>query len=202
MAVPHTRPLGITAHATDPRSSRHEPAFGTRAGPGAGRRLLELRLGEAGHDAVGFAVHVPHYLAGPSWRTRRARRLGRRRRRDRAEPAQRRPRRCGRREPAAGSPPRSTATDEASAVVEALERQYDTFIEGRQRPSLLATGLSELPVGRRDRRGVRGVPQGRQRRRAGLSRQRAPIRGPHPHGTAAASADRLTVPQSLASTSG
>ncbi|MEO7060374.1 MAG: hypothetical protein ABI083_11680, partial [Lapillicoccus sp.] len=26
-----------------------------------------------------------------------------------------------------------------------LERQYDTFMEGRQRPSLLATEISELP---------------------------------------------------------
>ena len=30
-------------------------------------------------------------------------------------------------------------------MVEALERQYDTFMEGRERPSLLATGVSELP---------------------------------------------------------
>jgi hypothetical protein len=28
----------------------------------------------------------------------------------------------------------------------ALERQYDTFLEGRQKPSLLATDVSELPT--------------------------------------------------------
>ena len=31
--------------------------------PGSAVGLMELRLGEAGHDAMGFAVHVPHYLA-------------------------------------------------------------------------------------------------------------------------------------------
>jgi hypothetical protein len=30
-------------------------------------------------------------------------------------------------------------------VIAALERQYDTFSEGRQKPSLLATDVSELP---------------------------------------------------------
>jgi hypothetical protein len=31
--------------------------------PGHASALVEFRLGEAGHDAAGFAVHVPHYLA-------------------------------------------------------------------------------------------------------------------------------------------
>ena len=31
--------------------------------PASAGHLLELRLGEAGLDAVGFAAHVPHYLA-------------------------------------------------------------------------------------------------------------------------------------------
>ena len=31
--------------------------------PGSAMSLLEYRLGQAGHDAMGFAVHVPHYLA-------------------------------------------------------------------------------------------------------------------------------------------
>src|SRR5438046_2815302 len=31
--------------------------------PGSAGHLLEYRLGQAGHDAMGFAVHVPHYLA-------------------------------------------------------------------------------------------------------------------------------------------
>jgi hypothetical protein len=35
--------------------------------------------------------------------------------------------------------------DEARAVVHALEQQYDAFVEGRQRPSLLATEASQIP---------------------------------------------------------
>jgi len=36
-------------------------------------------------------------------------------------------------------------SEEVSQVIAALERQYDTFSEGRQKPSLLATDVSELP---------------------------------------------------------
>ena len=35
--------------------------------------------------------------------------------------------------------------DEARAVVTALEQQYDAYLEGQQRPSLLATESSQLP---------------------------------------------------------
>jgi predicted ATP-grasp superfamily ATP-dependent carboligase len=64
MAVPHTRPLGVTAHAT-----RRElvtvvnPWRGELRLPSSMSSLLELRLGAAGHDAMGFVAHVPHYLA-------------------------------------------------------------------------------------------------------------------------------------------
>jgi hypothetical protein len=64
MAVPHTRPIGVTAHATDPSLVRgYEPWVGRVQVPGHMTGLLELRLGESGHDAAGFAVHVPHYLS-------------------------------------------------------------------------------------------------------------------------------------------
>lgn len=64
MGVPHTRPLGVTAHATrTDLISGHRARFGELQIPGSVASLLELRLGQAGHDAVGFAVHVPHYLA-------------------------------------------------------------------------------------------------------------------------------------------
>lgn len=64
LSVPHTRPLGVTAHAT-----RRELVQGDRPlpnhlqVPGSIAALLEFRFGEAGRDAAGFAVHVPHYLA-------------------------------------------------------------------------------------------------------------------------------------------
>ena len=64
MAVPHTRPIGASFHATRPeRRQGRRSVIGTVAVPGSVAALLELRLGEAGRDACGYAVHVPHYLA-------------------------------------------------------------------------------------------------------------------------------------------
>jgi predicted ATP-grasp superfamily ATP-dependent carboligase len=63
MGVPHTRPVGLTAHATRSELITRSSWFGKVQVPGSAAALLELRLGEAGHDALGFAVHVPHYLA-------------------------------------------------------------------------------------------------------------------------------------------
>ncbi|MGH3881780.1 MAG: PAC2 family protein [Pseudonocardiaceae bacterium] len=64
MAVPHTRPVTVTAHATRRELiSDYQPWFGTMEIPGHAGALMELRLGQAGHDAMGFVVHVPHYLA-------------------------------------------------------------------------------------------------------------------------------------------
>ncbi len=63
MGVPHTRPLGLTAHATRPELVKdYRPMFSRVQVPGNVAGLLELRLGESGHDAIGFAAHVPHYL--------------------------------------------------------------------------------------------------------------------------------------------
>jgi hypothetical protein len=145
MAVPHTRPIGMTAHATDPRLIPEQlNPFGRVQVPGSLSSLLELRLGESGHDAMGFAVHVPHYLAQSEFADGAVTALnaitgatalnlpiddlvaaaGL----NRAEIAQE----------IAGS-------EEVAQVVAALERQYDTFIEGLQKPSLLATDVSDLP---------------------------------------------------------
>ncbi len=64
MAVPHTRPVMITNHATDPKLLLHEnPWAGEIRIPSSAQSLLELRLGEWGHDAMGFVAHVPHYVA-------------------------------------------------------------------------------------------------------------------------------------------
>ncbi|MEO7753067.1 MAG: PAC2 family protein [Terracoccus sp.] len=145
MAVPHTRPLGVTAHGTNPSLiSGNEPAFGTMQVPGSFSSLLEYRLGEAGRDALGFAVHVPHYLGQSEFadaavlgleRVRTAtgldldvRALSATAGLNRAEIAR-----------------QMEDSDEISAVVRALEQQYDTFLEGRQQRSLLATDLSDLP---------------------------------------------------------
>jgi len=64
MAVPHTRPVMVTAHATRRELiSGYQQWFNTVQVPGHAGALVELRLGELGHDAMGFVVHVPHYLA-------------------------------------------------------------------------------------------------------------------------------------------
>jgi len=146
MAVPHTRPIGRTAHATTPGLiGEHDPLFGALQVPGSLSALLELRLGESGHDAIGFAIHVPHYLAQAQFADAAvvglesfvattglnipAADLVAAAGLNRSEIAQE----------IAGS-------DEVSQVVEALERQYDTYIEGRERPSLLQTDIRDLPT--------------------------------------------------------
>ncbi len=64
MAVPHTRPLGVTAHASRRELiSDYQPWLQRVQVPGSAVHLLEYRLGEAGRDSMGFSVHVPHYLA-------------------------------------------------------------------------------------------------------------------------------------------
>jgi hypothetical protein len=64
MAVPHTRPTGITAHATRRELiTGYEPWLQRVLVPGSAGHLLEYELGRNGRDAIGFAVHVPHYLS-------------------------------------------------------------------------------------------------------------------------------------------
>lgn len=64
MGVPHTRPLGVTAHASRKELIEgYQPWVATVQVPASAGHLLEHRLAAAGHDAMGFAVHVPHYLA-------------------------------------------------------------------------------------------------------------------------------------------
>lgn len=64
MAVPHTRPIHVTPHANNPALLAGESRWnGELRIPSSAQALLELRLGEWGHDAMGFVAHVPHYLA-------------------------------------------------------------------------------------------------------------------------------------------
>jgi PAC2 family len=63
-AAPHTRPVGLTPHASDRSLISGRPRWvGDVDVPGHASALLELRLAQAGHPAVGFTAHVPHYLA-------------------------------------------------------------------------------------------------------------------------------------------
>jgi hypothetical protein len=62
--VPHTRPLGVIAHGTREGLVTGSQRLPSRIQlPGSAAALLELRFGEVGRDALGFAVQVPHYLA-------------------------------------------------------------------------------------------------------------------------------------------
>ncbi len=145
MGVPHTRPVGMTAHATDPSLiGEARSPFGRVQVPASIGALLELRLGESGHQSVGFAIHVPHYLAGSEFAEGALAALnaivdvtGLNLPNDDLVAK-------------AGVNQRAIASevegnDEARAVVAALEQQYDAYVEGQQRPNLLATEASEIP---------------------------------------------------------
>ena len=145
MGVPHTRPVGMTPHATDPDlvAGASSP-FGRVQVPGSISALLELRIGEGGGKAMGFAVHVPHYLASTEWAEGALAALGaitdatglnlpndelveRARVNQQAIAAE------------------VENSDEARQVISALERQYDAFVDGSERPSLLATETTDIP---------------------------------------------------------
>lgn len=145
MAVPHTRPVTLTAHATRPELvADHERWFGTVEVPASVSGLLELRLGEAGHDAVGFAVHVPHYLARTEYPDS-ARGLlvdlagasGLALPTDALRPAAERV--------TAEVDDQIGRSEEVSGVVHKLEQQFDEAVESRTPRSLLASDVEELP---------------------------------------------------------
>jgi len=146
MAVPHTRPIGRTAHATDPKLiGEHETLFGAVQVPGSIAALLELRLGESGKDALGFAVHVPHYLAQAQFADAAVLALG-----SFADatglniPAEDLVAAAGLNR--AEILQEIAASEEVTQVVEALERQYDAYLQGREKPGLLATDVRDLPT--------------------------------------------------------
>jgi predicted ATP-grasp superfamily ATP-dependent carboligase len=68
MAVPHTRPITLTAHSTDPALVSGYRSWIDRVEvPASFTGLLEFRLGQLERKAMGFAAHVPHYLAQASF---------------------------------------------------------------------------------------------------------------------------------------
>jgi hypothetical protein len=146
MAVPHTRPIGRTAHATSTRLiGEHDALFGAVQVPGSLSALLEMRLGESGQDALGFAIHVPHYLAQAQFAAAAVMGL------ESLVAA------TGLNIPAEGLVAMAglnraeiarevAGSDEVTEVVEALERQYDAFIKSREKPGLLVTDIRDLPT--------------------------------------------------------
>ena len=66
MGVPHTRPTGMSSHATRPGLLPEQQDWlgtGMIQVPGHAVGLLEYRFGKSGRDCIGFAAHVPHYIA-------------------------------------------------------------------------------------------------------------------------------------------
>ena len=60
MAVPHTRPMTLTAHGTDAELVQGYRSWIDRVEvPASFTGLLEFRLGQLDRKAMGFAVHVP-----------------------------------------------------------------------------------------------------------------------------------------------
>lgn len=145
MAVPHTRPLGVTAHASRRELiAEHQPWLQRVQVPGSAAHLLEYRLGQAGRDAMGFAVHVPHYLAQTDYpaaaqtlleAVSRATGLQLVGEELRTAAAQVR----------ADVDAQVAQSDEVRAVVQALEQQYDAYVAGRS-SDLLAAGAGPLPT--------------------------------------------------------
>ena len=144
MGVPHTRPAGVIAHGSRKELvADHEPWVSSVQVPGTAGHLLEYRLGNAGHDAVGFAVHVPHYVAQTDYPAASISLLQQLSRStglsfDLAaleEAAQ--VTRIAIDEQVSGS-------DEVAGVVSALERQYDAFVSGRGQSLLADEG--DLPT--------------------------------------------------------
>ncbi|MFC5181572.1 proteasome assembly chaperone family protein [Actinomadura harenae] len=144
MGVPHTRPVGLTAHATRPDLITRTSWFDKVQVPGSAAALLEYRLGEQGHDAVGFAVHVPHYLAQSGYPAAAVAALE-------AVVAA-----TGLVLPSDGLREAAAHTDaeiaeqvagnaEVEKVVTALEQQYDAFAGAADRESLLAEP-QEMPT--------------------------------------------------------
>ncbi|WP_246836221.1 PAC2 family protein [Nesterenkonia sp. NBAIMH1] len=64
LPAPHTRPLGVTAHGNREDLVSGISTWSPNAQVEAGlSQMLEHRFDAAGHDVVGYTVHVPHYLA-------------------------------------------------------------------------------------------------------------------------------------------
>jgi predicted ATP-grasp superfamily ATP-dependent carboligase len=144
MPVPHTRPVTVTAHATRRQLIEPYPVYwGEMRIPGNVSALLELRLGEAGVDALGVAAHVPHYLAQATYPAASLTLLEHLERltglhlptetlREAAEAHR------------TEIDEQIARSSENTAVVAALEQQYDTFTAAREGTDLLGT-TGEVP---------------------------------------------------------
>jgi predicted ATP-grasp superfamily ATP-dependent carboligase len=147
MAVPHTRPIAITHHANNPDLlSSDSPWRGELRIPSSAQALLELRLGENGHDAMGFVAHIPHYLAQLDYPQAAVSLL------EHVEHAARVAVDLTDLRDAARARDEEIATylsanTEVLEVVQALEQQYDAFARAEQEGSSLLAEDEPIPTG-------------------------------------------------------
>ncbi|MHB1612865.1 MAG: proteasome assembly chaperone family protein [Actinomycetes bacterium] len=146
IAAPHTRPAGVTAHATRADLIHgHESTIDQVQVPASVALLLEYQLGRAGRDAAGFAAHVPHYLAQTSYPPATEELLGaivtatglalpRAALAEQSAQARRE------------IDTQVAASEEVRTVVRNLEEQYDAYVRGRQGDNLLAGPGGPLPT--------------------------------------------------------
>ena len=147
MAVPHTRPMAITHHANNPDLIHEEPQWESEIRvPASAMALVEVRLGEWGHEAQGFVAHVPHYVAQLTYPAASALLL------ENVE-------RAGRLTLDVAELKREAEVrqdeiarylvehDEVLEVVQALERQYDSFQRGESSGASLLAADQPLPTG-------------------------------------------------------
>ena len=145
MAVPHTRPIGVLAHANrEGLAPQRQNWVGTVQIPASVAALLELRLGESGHDALGFVVQVPHYLADMAYPQAAAVLVD-----NLAQSADLTLPTAALL--AAGEQARAAVAEQVAAspevarVVQALEQQYDAHAGSHGRQSLMAAEAAALP---------------------------------------------------------
>jgi predicted ATP-grasp superfamily ATP-dependent carboligase len=147
MAVPHTRPIAITHHANRPELLTGEsPWRGELRVPSSAQALLEVRLGEWGHPAMGFVAHIPHYLAQMDYPRASAALL------EQVEIAGRlmvdlSGLRAEAEDREAEISRYLSANEEVADVVAALERQYDAFERAEEEGTSLLARDQPLPTG-------------------------------------------------------
>jgi hypothetical protein len=146
MAVPHTRPVSMTAHSNNRELiTGHQPWVGEVQVPSSASNLLEFRMAQHGHESVGFTVHVPHYLAQTDYPAAAQALLA-----EVASSAALQFPLNALGEAAATVQAKINeqveASPEVAQVVEALEHQYDAFVAAQENRSLLARD-EDLPSG-------------------------------------------------------
>lgn len=147
MPVPHTRPLGVTAHGNRKDLIEGISTWAPTAElPASFVNLLEVRLIEAGRDVAGYSIHTPHYLSEAEYPqvavgaleyvgaamelglpTDRLREAGRRLETQIAEQV-------------AGSP-------DVQKMVDNFEERFDQHVPETERRSLLMSADAEVPDG-------------------------------------------------------